>query len=271
MISPYRNAISHAPRRHKPTPDDPFSRRAARPAARRRQGKSSSQADRNHDLQLRGDCQAHGRALHNHFALDDNHQMAAPAVRAPFDRHRAALAGELEAAPPHAEQPSLRAGRALGARARGEPGRRFRQAARGARASQADQARRAPAQSAAPADRGGGSPGPPGRARTRDRGPARNGVDIARAPSEALADHKRFSMETDIDVYFCDPQSPWQRGSSENTNRLLRQYFPKGLDLAAHSQAELNKVARQLNERPRKTLDFQSPAERFSQCVAATG
>jgi len=86
-----------------------------------------------------------------------------------------------------------------------------------------------------------------------------------------LTDHKRFSMETDIDVYFCDPQSPWQRGSNENTNRLLRQYFPKGLDLAAHSQAKLNKVARQLNERPRKTLDFQSPAERFSQCVAATG
>ena len=86
-----------------------------------------------------------------------------------------------------------------------------------------------------------------------------------------LADHKRFSLETDIDVYFCDPQSPWQRGSNENTNRLLRQYFPKGLDLAAHSQAELNKVARQLNERPRKTLDFQSPAERFSKCVAATG
>src|SRR5262249_59568676 len=86
-----------------------------------------------------------------------------------------------------------------------------------------------------------------------------------------LADHKRFSMETHIDVYFCDPQSPWQRGSSENTNRLLRQYFPKGLDLAACSQAELNKVARQLNERPRKTLDFQSPAERFNQRVAATG
>src|SRR5262245_49116618 len=86
-----------------------------------------------------------------------------------------------------------------------------------------------------------------------------------------LADHKRFSMETNIDVYFCDPQSPWQRGSNENANRLLRQYFPKGLDLAAYSQAELNKVARRLNERPRKTLDFQSPAERFSQCVAATG
>lgn len=86
-----------------------------------------------------------------------------------------------------------------------------------------------------------------------------------------LADHKRFSMATNTDVYFCDPQSPWQRGSNENTNRLLRQYFPKGLDLAPLSQAELNRVARQLNERPRKTLDFRSPAERFNECVASIG
>lgn len=85
-----------------------------------------------------------------------------------------------------------------------------------------------------------------------------------------LTDHKRFTMETDIAVYFCDPQSPWQRGSNENTNRLLRQYLPRGLDLAPYSQAELNKIARQLNERPRKTLDYHSPAERFSECVAAT-
>jgi len=86
-----------------------------------------------------------------------------------------------------------------------------------------------------------------------------------------LADHKRFSLATDVEVYFCDPQSPWQRGSNEQVNGLLRQYFPKGMDLSDIHQNKLNAVARQLNERPRETLDFETPAERFSQCVASTG
>jgi transposase, IS30 family len=86
-----------------------------------------------------------------------------------------------------------------------------------------------------------------------------------------MAEHERFSLDTDIKVFFCDPQSPWQRGSNENTNGLLRQYFPKGMDLSNVHQNRLNAVARRLNERPRKTLEYRTPAERFAQCVASTG
>ena len=84
-----------------------------------------------------------------------------------------------------------------------------------------------------------------------------------------MADHKNFSLATDIQVYFCDPQQPWQRGSNENTNGLLRQYFPKGMDISNVHQNRLNAVARRLNERPRETLNFYSPAEKFAECVAA--
>src|SRR5580704_8632361 len=85
-----------------------------------------------------------------------------------------------------------------------------------------------------------------------------------------LADHKRFSVATDVSVYFCDPQSPWQRGSNENTNGLLRQYFPKGANLSGYSQKDLDAVARQLNTRPRKTLGFTTPAAKLAQTVAST-
>ncbi|MDP1734605.1 MAG: IS30 family transposase [Sulfuritalea sp.] len=86
-----------------------------------------------------------------------------------------------------------------------------------------------------------------------------------------MAAHKRFTLATDIKVFFCDPHSPWQRGSNENTNGLLRQYFPKGIDISGYSQTQLNAVARKLNGRPRKTLNYETPAERFSQSVASTG
>src|ERR1700687_1785849 len=86
-----------------------------------------------------------------------------------------------------------------------------------------------------------------------------------------MAKHKTFTMATDVKVYFCDPQSPWQRGSNENTNGLLRQYFPRRTDLSGHTQAELDQVALRLNQRPRKTLGFQTPASKLQQSVASTG
>ena len=78
-----------------------------------------------------------------------------------------------------------------------------------------------------------------------------------------MADHKNFTIATKVQVYFCDPRSPWQRGSNENTNGLLRQYFPKGTDLSRFSQAYLNKIALRLNQRPRQTLGFETPADRL--------
>ena len=88
--------------------------------------------------------------------------------------------------------------------------------------------------------------------------------------SEMFA-HRLFTLATDVKVYFCDPRSPWQRGTNENTNGLLRQYFPKTADLSSFSQIHLNKVALQLNQRPRETLGFKTPADKLADCVASTG
>jgi transposase, IS30 family len=94
---------------------------------------------------------------------------------------------------------------------------------------------------------------------------------MTRDRSTEMHAHKKFTLATDIQVYFCDPQNPWQRGSNEITNGLLRQYMPKGMDISGFSQLQLNAIARQLNERPRKTLGFHTPAEMFSECVASAG
>ena len=85
-----------------------------------------------------------------------------------------------------------------------------------------------------------------------------------------MAKHREFTVATDVQVYFCDPQSPWQRGTNENTNLLLRQYFPRGTDLSAISQAQLDQVSLRLNQRPRKTLGFETPASKLQASVAST-
>ena len=86
-----------------------------------------------------------------------------------------------------------------------------------------------------------------------------------------MAEHVRFTVDTGVQVYFCDPNSPWQRGTNENTNGLLRQYFPRLTDLSRFTQRQMDAVARELNERPRQTLDWMTPSERLAKVVALTG
>jgi len=93
-------------------------------------------------------------------------------------------------------------------------------------------------------------------------------VDVG--PRAGDGKHKTFMVATNVKVYFCDPHSPWQRGTNENTNRLLRQYFPKRTDLSSYAQSDLDKVALRLNQRPRKTLGFETPASRLRASVAPT-
>jgi IS30 family transposase len=85
-----------------------------------------------------------------------------------------------------------------------------------------------------------------------------------------MAKHNTFTVATDVQVYFCDPHTPWQRGTNEDTNLLLRQYFPRGTDLSTYSQAQLDRLALRLNQRPRKTLGFETPASRPQASVAST-
>ncbi len=118
--------------------------------------------------------------------------------------------------------------------------------------------------------------------RTAERVALRLQTEVARLPEflrrsltwdqgAEMAQHAAFSLATNIPVYFCDPHSPWQRGSNENTNGLLRQYFPKGTDLSGYSQAELDAVAAELNDRPRQTLGWRKPAEKLAELLAEHG